>query len=57
VSGTALRPILALLDEGERERFTAEYGARLASAYPRSAHGTLFPFRRIFFVAQKPEAA
>jgi trans-aconitate 2-methyltransferase len=56
VTGTALRPILALLDDGERGKFTAEYGARLAAAYPRSAHGTLFPFRRIFFVAHKQEA-
>jgi trans-aconitate 2-methyltransferase len=53
VSGTALRPILALLDADEARRFSAEYGARLAAAYPRTPHGTLFPFRRIFFVAQK----
>lgn len=57
VSGTALRPVLTLLDAGERERFTAEYGARLRAAYPRNAHGTLFPFRRIFFVARKLETA
>jgi trans-aconitate 2-methyltransferase len=56
VSGTALRPVLALLDEGEARRFTAEYGARLRAAYPRGAHGTLFPFRRIFFVATREES-
>jgi trans-aconitate 2-methyltransferase len=57
VSGTALRPVLALLDEADRARFTAEYGARLRAAYPRGAHGTLFPFRRIFFVARRKDAA
>lgn len=53
VKGTALRPVLALLDEAEKPRFVAAYAARLRAAYPRAAHGTLFPFRRIFFVARK----
>lgn len=50
---TALKPVLALLDEGEREAFLADYGARIAAAYPRRADGaTLFPFRRLFIVAR-----
>jgi trans-aconitate 2-methyltransferase len=54
VKGTALRPVLSLLDDHEGARFTAEYAARLRAAYPRSSQGTWFPFRRIFFVACKP---
>ena len=52
--GTALRPVLAVLDEGEQEEFLADYRARLRAAYPRSAFGTVLPFRRIFVVAQLP---
>ena len=33
--------------------FEAEYSALLNDAYPATAHGTLFPFRRIFAVARK----
>lgn len=52
VSGTALRPLLAILDEDERKEFVAAYARRLADAYPRRADGrTLFPFRRLFIVA------
>jgi trans-aconitate 2-methyltransferase len=51
VKGTALPPVLALLDEAERREFLAAYGARLRDAYPPRPEGTLFPFRRIFFVA------
>lgn len=50
--GTALRPVLASLDLGEREVFLAEYAALLRAAYPRRAFGTLLPFRRIFVVAR-----
>ncbi len=53
VGGTALRPVLAALDETAAQRFLAEYGARLREAYPRRAYGTVFPFRRIFVVAHK----
>jgi trans-aconitate 2-methyltransferase len=52
VSGTALRPVLAVLDEQERADFTAEYGARLRRAYPRRWYGTVLAFRRIFAVAR-----
>lgn len=54
MKGTALRPILAALGDGERGEFLAACGAKLRKAYPPSAHGTILPFRRIFFVARKP---
>ncbi|MFI6935662.1 trans-aconitate 2-methyltransferase [Streptomyces sp. NPDC050287] len=55
VKGTGLRPVLtALADDPEaREAFVAEYRAALREAYPAGAHGTPFPFRRIFAVARK----
>ncbi|MEV0094815.1 trans-aconitate 2-methyltransferase [Streptomyces sp. NPDC050738] len=55
VKGTALRPVLtALADDPEAtSAFLAEYAALLREAYPPTAHGTLFPFRRIFAVARK----
>lgn len=53
-SGTILRPLLAALDAGEQARFLADYGARIAAAYPvRSNGATLFPFRRLFIVARR----
>ncbi len=55
VKGTALRPVLTAL-EGDQEaidEFLAEYRALLREAYPPGPHGTVFPFRRIFAVAQK----
>jgi trans-aconitate 2-methyltransferase len=62
VRGTGLRPVLAALrstvvDEGESSaavQFESEYAALLREAYPRTAHGTLFEFRRLFAVAPKP---
>ena len=53
VRGTGLRPVLAALSAGDAREFEAEYSARLAEAYPAGAHGTVFPFRRIFAVARK----
>jgi trans-aconitate 2-methyltransferase len=51
--GTWLRPLLDALHEPERSRFEARYGELVASAYPRRPDGrTLFPFRRLFIVAQ-----
>jgi trans-aconitate 2-methyltransferase len=52
MSGTALRPVRAVLDDAEWRAFTGELGAALAEAYPVGAAGVLFPFRRIFVVAQ-----
>lgn len=53
VKGTALRPVLALLDQGEAAGFTAEYARRLREAYPPQPYGTVFPFKRIFMVATR----
>ncbi|XXS81064.1 trans-aconitate 2-methyltransferase [Sorangium sp. So ce176] len=51
--GTALRPLLAALDDGERADFLEEYGRRVAAAYPKAGDGkTPFPFRRLFLVAR-----
>jgi trans-aconitate 2-methyltransferase len=52
LTGTALRPVRAALDDAEWAGFRAELGARLAEAYPVGPAGVLFPFRRIFVVAQ-----
>jgi trans-aconitate 2-methyltransferase len=50
---TALRRITQALDEADCAAFEAAYAARLHEAYPRRADGrTLFPFRRLFIVAQ-----
>ena len=54
VRGTALRPVLSVLDPAEQTAFEADYGARLRAAYPANDRGeTLMPFRRLFLVAQK----
>jgi trans-aconitate 2-methyltransferase len=53
VGGSALRPILATLDEGQRTGYLAAYRAALRAAYPRREDGrTLLPFRRLFIVAR-----
>ncbi|WP_236796187.1 trans-aconitate 2-methyltransferase [Amycolatopsis sp. GM8] len=55
VSGTALRPIRAALDDASWTRFRAELAPLLAQAYPARADGTTwFGFRRIFAVARVP---
>lgn len=52
MKGTALRPILGVLDDRERARFLAEYARRLRIAYPMGRDGkTVYPFRRLFIVA------
>ncbi len=51
--GTALRPLLAALDAGERDELLEGYTRRIAAAYPPGPDGkTLFPFRRLFLVAR-----
>ncbi|MCK6374440.1 MAG: trans-aconitate 2-methyltransferase [Zoogloea sp.] len=51
--GTTLVPYLSRLDTAAQAVFLAELGPRLAAAYPADAEGTvLFPFRRIFIIAQ-----
>ena len=53
VSGTALRPVFAGLDEEDRAEFSAEYGALLRQAYPKRPYGTVMPYRRVFVVARR----
>jgi len=51
---TALRPVMDALDEEQFAAFEAAYAARLREAYPRRSDGrTLFPFRRLFIIAQR----
>ncbi|HEV7647404.1 MAG TPA: trans-aconitate 2-methyltransferase [Actinophytocola sp.] len=53
VTGTALRPIRAALDEPDWAEFRAGLAPRLREAYPVRADGTTwFPFRRVFVVAR-----
>jgi trans-aconitate 2-methyltransferase len=52
VRGTGLRPVLGVLDGGERDAFVADYERELEAAYPRRSHGVLFPFTRTFAVAR-----
>jgi trans-aconitate 2-methyltransferase len=52
---TALRPIAQALDAEQLAAFEGAYADRLRAAYPRRADGrTLFPFRRLFIIAQRP---
>lgn len=52
--GTALRPFLSALPEAESAKFIEAFSKRMAVAYPPEANGqTLFPFRRLFLVAQR----
>ncbi|MEU6538240.1 trans-aconitate 2-methyltransferase [Streptomyces sp. NPDC047000] len=55
VKGTGLRPVLTALgdDPEARDAFLAEYRTLLRDAYPRTEHGTVLPFRRLFAVATK----
>lgn len=56
VAGTAARPYLEALGS-DGEAFLADYADRVASAYQRRPDGTtLFPFRRLFFVAYRDGA-
>ena len=56
VRGTALRPVLAVLDdEDAAAEFTADYAAALRRAYPSRPDGTTpLPFRRVFAVGRRP---
>jgi trans-aconitate 2-methyltransferase len=53
VRGTALRPVLSILDETEQQEFVASYAELLRAAYPKQDFGTVFPFRRTFAVGHK----
>jgi len=52
MKGTALRPVLTRLSQDRHEQFLSVYGAKLRVAYPAGSFGTLFPFRRLFFMAR-----
>jgi trans-aconitate 2-methyltransferase len=55
ITGTALRPIRAALDDAAWAAFREQLAPRLDAAYPPRPDGTTwFEFRRIFFVAQTP---
>lgn len=52
--GTWLRPFLAALEGEERDGFEAAYRTHVRAAYPPMPDGrTVFPFRRLFLVAQR----
>ncbi len=52
--GTWLTRYLDVLQGEEKAAFEAAYGERVARAYPKNAAGqTLFPFRRLFIIAQR----
>ena len=53
ISGTGARPTLQALPDDLRQQFVTEYKRLLRDAYPRGAHGTMLPFRRIFAVAHR----
>jgi trans-aconitate 2-methyltransferase len=56
VSGTALRPVRAALDDAGWEEFRRDLAPRLRQAYPAAPDGsTWFPLRRIFVVATTAE--
>jgi trans-aconitate 2-methyltransferase len=54
VKGSALRPVLAVLDDAQAAGFLAEYRERMRRAYPPRPFGTVLPFRRVFVVAHRP---
>jgi trans-aconitate 2-methyltransferase len=52
--GTWLTRYLDVLEGPDKAAFEVAYGERVARAYPRNSAGqTLFPFRRLFMVAQR----
>jgi trans-aconitate 2-methyltransferase len=53
LKGTALRPLLAALDEEQRLQFKRELAARLNTSYPPRDGVTVFPMQRLFFVATR----
>lgn len=54
--GTWLKRFLDALEPTEAARFEVTYADRVREAYPALADGrTLFPFRRLFIVARRPD--
>ena len=52
ISGTGARPVLQALPDDLRDQFVREYKDALREAYPQQAWGTVFPFTRVFVVAE-----
>ncbi|CCH28851.1 trans-aconitate 2-methyltransferase [Actinosynnema sp. NPDC047251] len=53
ITGTALRPVRAALDDAAWAEFRAQLAPLLRAEYPRRPDGTTwFPFRRVFAVAR-----
>lgn len=52
VKGTALRPVLTALEPSLQPEFLEKYQEKLIKAYPEQSFGTLFPFKRLFVIAQ-----
>ena len=50
--GTTLLPYLAALPEAQHEAFIDAYRQRIANAYPCQDGSTLFPFTRLFLIAE-----
>ena len=56
-SSTFARPVLEALEPGEAAELIRLYDSAAAEAYPPMQDGSvLFPFRRLFFLLQAPEA-
>ncbi|MCA9322841.1 MAG: methyltransferase domain-containing protein, partial [Planctomycetes bacterium] len=54
VRSTGLRPILGGLEDAQRAEFLEHYAAALDTEYPRAEDGgVLYPFPRLFFIAQR----
>jgi trans-aconitate 2-methyltransferase len=54
LKGSALKPLIDLLDKEEAESFFNDYSSLAQKAYPQRTDGiTLYPFRRVFIVAKK----
>ncbi|KJC50479.1 trans-aconitate methyltransferase [Bradyrhizobium sp. LTSP885] len=52
--GSVLKPFLDALAPDQRSEFFEEYAGRVNLVYPKQSDGrTLFPFRRLFLVAQR----
>lgn len=55
VKGAALRPVLTALDAAAAAAYLEAYDRRVRAAYPPRADGvTIYPQKRVFFVARRP---